>query len=188
MPEQPAVTPVELPAGVVLRLLHPGDGPALAAAYDRDRDHLEPWEPARPAAFHEAGYHTARIPVLLLEHGAGRAVPLVLVRDDAIVGRLNLTGIERGAARSAHVGYWLASDLTGHGVMTAAVQAGAAHARDVLGLHRLQAATLLHNHASQGVLARTGFVRIGLAPQYLHIAGRWQDHVLFQRVLSDDPA
>jgi ribosomal-protein-alanine N-acetyltransferase len=51
-----------------------------------------------------------------------------------------------------------------------------------LGLHRLEAGTLLHNTASQRVLERNGFTRFGLAPKYLSIAGRWQDHVLFQRI------
>jgi ribosomal-protein-alanine N-acetyltransferase len=35
------------------------------------------------------------------------------------------------------------------------------------------------------VLARVGFERIGFAPGYLKIAGQWQDHVLFQRLLHD---
>jgi len=39
--------------------------------------------------------------------------------------------------------------------------------------------------ASQRVLARNGFVRYGTAPQYLRIAGRWQDHAMFQAL---DPA
>ncbi len=49
----------------------------------------------------------------------------------------------------------------------------------------MQAGTLPHNGRSQQVLAKNGFVRFGLAPRYLRIAGRWQDHVLYQR-LSDD--
>ena len=49
-----------------------------------------------------------------------------------------------------------------------------------LGLHRIQAETLLHNTASQRVLRRNGFVRIGTAAAYLKIAGRWQDHHLYQ--------
>ena len=51
---------------------------------------------------------------------------------------------------------------------------------DELALHRIEAGTLPHNTASQVVLGRNGFVRYGLAPQYMSIAGRWQDHVLFQ--------
>ena len=38
----------------------------------------------------------------------------------------------------------------------------------------------LPNGSSQRVLERNGFVRIGLAPHYLKIAGRWQDCVLHQ--------
>jgi ribosomal-protein-alanine N-acetyltransferase len=55
-----------------------------------------------------------------------------------------------------------------------------------LGLHRVQAGTLVENGASRRVLAKLGFAEIGFAPRYIQIAGRWQDHVLHQR-LSDDP-
>ena len=73
---------------------------------------------------------------------------------------------------------------TGRGVATAAVaHVVAACARD--GLHRLQAGTLLHNAASQAVLQRNGFERIGVARRYLRIAGTWQDHVLLERLLED---
>ena len=49
--------------------------------------------------------------------------------------------------------------------------------------HRLQAATLQHNAASQKILTRSGFTEIGVAPAYLHIAGSWRDHILFQCIL-----
>jgi ribosomal-protein-alanine N-acetyltransferase len=51
-----------------------------------------------------------------------------------------------------------------------------------LGLHRVQAGTLVHNHGSRRVLQRNGFARFGLAERYLRIAGEWQDHVLWQRL------
>jgi ribosomal-protein-alanine N-acetyltransferase len=51
-----------------------------------------------------------------------------------------------------------------------------------MGLHRIQAGTLLYNVRSQRVLERTGFVRFGVAPAYLSIAGEWQDHALYQIV------
>jgi ribosomal-protein-alanine N-acetyltransferase len=37
------------------------------------------------------------------------------------------------------------------------------------------------NVASQRVLERNGFERIGLARRYLHVGGDWRDHILFQR-------
>jgi ribosomal-protein-alanine N-acetyltransferase len=88
--------------------------------------------------------------------------------------------------QSASVGYWVGAEHTGRGLATAMV----AHALDGavdLGLHRVEAGTLVVNVASQRVLARAGFERIGVARDFLFIAGRWQDHVLFQRVLHDDP-
>ena len=57
---------------------------------------------------------------------------------------------------------------------------------DDLGLHRLQAGALVHDTASRRVLARNGSTVIGTALEHLRIAGRWQDHVLHQR-LADDP-
>jgi ribosomal-protein-alanine N-acetyltransferase len=74
-------------------------------------------------------------------------------------------------------------DLTGRGIGSAALGFAVQAARTELGLHRLQAATLPNNAASQRILKRTGFEEIGRAPAYLRIAGSWQDHVLFQRIL-----
>jgi [ribosomal protein S5]-alanine N-acetyltransferase len=56
-----------------------------------------------------------------------------------------------------------------------------------LGLHRVQAATLLDNVRSQRVLERNGFVRFGVAPTYLNISGRWQDHALYRVVKGSTP-
>jgi ribosomal-protein-alanine N-acetyltransferase len=75
--------------------------------------------------------------------------------------------------------------LGGRGIATQAIDLVCAFAFGEAGLHRVEAGTLVDNVRSQRVLVKNGFRRIGLAPRYLRIAGRWQDHVLFQR-LSDD--
>ncbi|MCL1871430.1 MAG: GNAT family N-acetyltransferase [Promicromonosporaceae bacterium] len=178
--------PVRLADDVVLRLARTGDGRALAAAYERNREHLAPWEPLRSPEFFHAATQESTIAGGLADHAQGRALPLLLVTDDGeVVGRLNVNGIVRGAFDSASLGYWVDCTRTGHGLATAAVAAAVSLARDELGLHRLEASTLPNNAASQAVLARNGFVRIGFAEKYLRIAGRWQDHVLFQRILLD---
>jgi len=51
-----------------------------------------------------------------------------------------------------------------------------------LELHRLEAGTLVDNHASQRVLEKNGFERFGLAHRFLLIAGEWRDHILFERI------
>ena len=49
---------------------------------------------------------------------------------------------------------------------------------------------VVHGHPAGRVklndVVQGGFAEIGFAPRYLPIAGRWQDHVLHQR-LADDP-
>ncbi|MGO9080067.1 MAG: GNAT family N-acetyltransferase [Streptosporangiaceae bacterium] len=72
----------------------------------------------------------------------------------------------------------------GEGLATAAVRQVITIAFGELGLHRIEAGTLPHNLRSRRVLERSGFTRFGLAPQYLSIAGRWQDHILYQRLSS----
>lgn len=75
----------------------------------------------------------------------------------------------------------------GRGLATAAVRDIMGVAFEELGLHRIQAGTLLHDVRSQHVLERNGFVRFGMAPEYRCIAGEWQDHALYQ-VLTTVPA
>ena len=53
------------------------------------------------------------------------------------------------------------------------------------GFHRLEAACLPENTASVRVLEKAGFQREGYAREYLKIAGKWQDHLLFAMLASD---
>ncbi|WP_208322239.1 GNAT family protein [Mumia sp. ZJ430] len=178
---------VALTDGYVLRRATPDDAPALAAAARGDRTHLAPWEPVRPDGYFTDAAERERLVARMADDAAGRSITALIVADDgAVAGSLNLNDVVAGAYRNGHLGYWLGSAHTGRGLMTRAVDAVCDHARG-LGLHQVQAATLLHNEASQAVLRRTGFAHIGQARDYLFIAGRWQDHLLFQRILSDEP-
>lgn len=177
--------PVPLSDDVTLRPLRADDAEALTAAYARNREHLAPWDPVRDESFYTAQGQRAEVARLLAAQQAATTLPLVLATQDAVLGRATLGGITRGPFHSAGLGYWIDGEYAGRGLMTAAVTAIVTIARDELGLHRLQAETLQHNEASQRVLRRAGFERIGFAPNYLKIAGRWQDHILFQRILHD---
>ncbi|QIZ97990.1 GNAT family N-acetyltransferase [Leifsonia sp. PS1209] len=181
----PTFTDRALPGGLILRVRRPEDAPALAAAYVANRGHLAPWEPTRTEEFFTEAGQLKRTTELLALYEAGTAIPLLIMDGDAVAGGFDLSSIVRGAFESAMIGYWLDRAHTKQGLASTALAAIIAAARDEYGLHRIQAATLLHNQASQSVLTRSGFERIGVAPNYLKIAGRWQDHVLFQRILHD---
>ena len=55
----------------------------------------------------------------------------------------------------------------------------------ILNLHRIMANHLPTNVRSANLLRRLGFVPEGYARDYLLIAGRWQDHVLFSMMAGD---
>ena len=176
----------DLGDGIRLRLVEAGDATAYAAAYDANRAHLAPWDPVRDESFYTVEWHRGLVAQYLRDHADGRAARFVFAHDDGhILGAVNIANIVRGAFHSADLGYWVDASIVGRGMMSRAVAIVIEHARDRLGLHRLQAATLVDNASSQRVLLRNGFDRIGMAPKYLRIAGKWQDHLLFQRILSD---
>lgn len=197
MPEPRARTPRQNPAPVaadwdtglvsVTRLLTLGDAPVLTELARANRDFLAPWEPARDDEFFSVDGQRERVGDVLRRHALGSVLPLVILGESGrVAGRITLNEIVRGPFQSCSVGYWLAAADTGRGLATAALREVVGMAFGELGLHRVEAGTLPHNIRSQRVLERNGFVRYGLAPAYLKIAGKWQDHVLYQ-VLNPEP-
>jgi ribosomal-protein-alanine N-acetyltransferase len=177
----------DLAGGIRVRVVRVSDAERLSAAYQRNRGHLAPWEPWRHEDFFTAAGQAASIESKLGLFIAGSDVPWVLLDEEhdkgRVVGVMTLSGIVRGPFLSAHLGYWVDKDYNGRGIGSAAVAHAVDAARTELGLHRIQAATLPSNAASQKILKRADFEEIGLAPSYLKIAGTWQDHILFQRIL-----
>ncbi|PCN48551.1 alanine acetyltransferase [Curtobacterium sp. 'Ferrero'] len=165
-----------------LRPIEPGDAPDLAALVTANAEHLRPWEPQRPDSWFTVAGQLDTITQLRAAERRGTGQSFVIDSDGEIVGRITLSGITRGALQSCALGYWVRADRQGRGHATEAVRLAVSHAFDRLGLHRVQAETLPENHRSQRVLERNGFVRYGVAPEYLQIAGQWRDHVMFQVV------
>jgi ribosomal-protein-alanine N-acetyltransferase len=113
------------------------------------------------------------------------SVRFAILDGDAIAGTIALSNIVLGFLQSTNVGYWIDGNAQGRGLATRAVGEIVRFAFDELGLHRVEAGTLVDNVASQRVLEKNGFTRIGIARKYLLIAGEWRDHILFERLADD---
>ncbi|RKW70455.1 GNAT family N-acetyltransferase [Galactobacter caseinivorans] len=164
-----------------IRLLDTSDAEALAAQLSQDRARLRPYEPTRPESWFTVDGQRQAARAKLEAWEAGTGAPFVILDDaEEVVGAMYLNDVVRGAFQNAHPGYWLAGHATGRGYASQALGEAAGFAFHVLGLHRLQAATLLDNVASQRVLAACGFTQVGVAPGYLQIDGAWRDHRLYQ--------
>lgn len=159
----------------------------LTALFTDNREFLRPWDPVRGDDFFTETKQAELVRVALDAYQAGTMVPLVILNPEGrLAGRLNINGIVHGALQSAALGYWISESENGAGLASTAVAEASDYAAQQLGLHRLQAETLVHNIRSQKVLEKNGFTRYGLAPKYLKIAGQWQDHILFQRILESE--
>jgi ribosomal-protein-alanine N-acetyltransferase len=176
-----------LPGGYSFRPLRLEDAAGLAAAYGRNREHLAPWDPERPEAFYTEAGQVAHIEERLGLEDQGLFKNYVIAGPDGdIVGRANLQNIIRGTMQGGTLGYWVDRDHLRRGLARAAV----AHLEEQaleLGLHRLEAGTMVENAASQRVLEACGYERYGLAPRLLFLNGAWRDHVLYQKILHDRP-
>lgn len=165
----------------VTRPLVLDDAPSLANLVKVNRDFLAPWQPNRPDQYFTRDGQHGFIERLLEQKAAKVCLPLVILDEvGAIAGTVTLQSIIRGAFQSCSVGYWLAESAQGRGLATRAVGEATETAFEVLRLHRVQAETLTHNLRSQRVLDRLRFVQYGRAEAYMHIAGAWQDHLLYQ--------
>jgi ribosomal-protein-alanine N-acetyltransferase len=161
----------------VIRPLVPRDAEELTRLLVANRAFLAPYEPERPESFYTVRGQRDRI-----KH----ADHLFAILDGRqIAGTIAVSNVVHGAFRSGNVGYWVDAMRNGRGLASGALAALVEHAFGDLGLHRLEAGTLVDNLGSQRVLEKNRFTRIGLAPRYLHIAGAWRDHLLFQRTVDD---
>jgi ribosomal-protein-alanine N-acetyltransferase len=175
-----------LPDGYTLRPLSTDDAAALAAAADRNREHLRPWEPSRPESFFtEAGQHEV-VDGRLRQVELGLFDCWVLWYGTEVVGAANLQNIVRGAMLGADLGYWVDHAHLRRGLGVASVEHLVQRGHD-LGLHRLGASTMVANVPSQSVLLRCGFEEIGRIPSFLYLDGDWRDSILFNLVLHDGP-
>ncbi|MFD3594562.1 GNAT family N-acetyltransferase [Nocardia sp. NPDC058640] len=174
--------PVQVAGGrVTLRPVRFRDAAAWSRIRLRDRDHLEPWEPTGRGSW-EARNHASNWPSLWTslkaEARRGAMIPLVIEVDGQFSGQLTIGNIVRGALRSGWIGYWVAKDLGGQGVATAALALGLDHCFGPVGLHRVEATVRPENLASQAVLRNVGFREEGLMQRYLDVDGAWRDHLL----------
>jgi len=151
------------------------------------REFLTPWEPSWARDELTKGAFRRRIKRYQKETRQDSAYAFFIFRkaDDQLLGGCTLSNVRRGVTQACALGYWIGQRFARQGFMYDAVRALIPFVFSTLGLHRLEAACLPTNEASQALLQKAGFLREGLARKYLQINGEWRDHVLFAR-LEDD--
>jgi ribosomal-protein-alanine N-acetyltransferase len=165
---------------LILRIGEERDVPAILRFYNENRAHLEPWWPRfQPTFFTERHWRQA-VRNNANDFQEDRAVRFFLFPLDEpyrVIGLANLNQVVRGVLHGAVLGYGLAADRQGQGLMVEACRRVIDYAFDDMRLHRVSADYVPHNLRSAAVLKRLGFAVEGYARDYLLINGRWEDHV-----------
>lgn len=170
------------------------DYPQWSKVRSASRAFLEPWEPTWGEDALSRGIYRDRTIRMARDWRADVAYGFHIfehrglttggekLTTDRLVGGVNLNGVRRGVAQVANIGYWLGETYARRGLMSAALSLILPFAFHDLHLHRVEAACLGSNDASQRLLRKFGFQQIGIAHSCLKINGRWQDHMLFDLV------
>lgn len=154
---------------LVIRPWHPGDAPAVFAAYQDLA--IQRWHVRSMNDMTEALAWIRSWPQRWLEEsGADWAV----TAHEAVVGRAGIKRFDLWEG-IGEVAYWVMPAARGHHVAARAVAAVSAWAFDVAGLHRLELIHSTANLASCRAATGAGFAPEGTTRQQGHHADGWHD-------------
>ena len=169
---------------LICRLLEPHEAKLMCSFRRENKNHLERWEPLRKPSFFTESFWQAQLRTQLRDFREGVSANFSILDKDEmfVVGVCNYTNIVRGTFQSCQLGYAIAKQCEGQGLMEEALRRTNDFVFSQLGLHRIMAAYLPHNQRSGSLLGRLGFKREGFAEKYLKINGIWEDHVLTSKI------
>ncbi|MEM9415295.1 MAG: GNAT family protein [Planctomycetota bacterium] len=173
--------------GLALRLLEPRHAEELFAAVDANRDHLARWQPW-PDVTQSPSDTRAYAERMLQEFADHKGIALSIVVDDCLVGmtgwtdwndKVDALGVRHA---SADIGYWIAADYSGRGIVTRCVDFLTRYAFEAYDLHRLTIRAEPENEKSWKVAERCGYEREGTMRGVCLFHGRWIDHHLYAKI------
>jgi ribosomal-protein-alanine N-acetyltransferase len=167
---------------IELRLLTPENSNELFDYYNRNREHLKQYEPTRDESFYSLEVQKRDLMENYKQYLNGTSANLGIFKNNSFIGKIRISNIVMGVFKNAFVGYSMDKDEQGKGYMKEALSLVLNYAFNDLGLHRIEATTLVDNVKSQAVLLGCGFKEIGLSEKYLFINGAWRDHKIFSKV------
>lgn len=167
---------------IYLKLLKPEDTEDLLNYYKSNREHLKAFEPARDESFYTLEVQKRSLIESYKQFLNGVSINLGIYKESKLIGKIQISNIIIGIFKNAFVGYSIDQYEQGKGYMKEALNMVLEYASNEVGLHRIEASTLVDNIASQKVLSGCGFKRIGISEKYLYINGEWRDHIIFYKL------
>ncbi len=169
--------PHRIGSEISLELLEPQHASELFALTDANRDHLRSWlqwvDKSKTVEDTKSFIEVTR-GQLARNNGFQTAIRV----KDRLAGVIGLHRID-WSNRSTSIGYWLASDAQGQGVMTQSCGAYIDHAFGALKLHRVEIRCAVENTKSRGIPQRLGFHVEGVIRDCEWLYDHFVDHVVY---------
>lgn len=175
--------PLQVEDSLELRVLEDGHADELFAVIDRNRSHLREWLPWVDRS-HSVDDVRDHIRNMQGQFASREGLGAVIFRDGAAIGSIGVHRVDF-ANRCTSIGYWLAADLQGRGVMTKACRAMVGYAFREYNLNRIEIRCATGNTKSCAIPERLGFVREGVLREAQWVSGRFLDLVVWSMLARD---
>jgi ribosomal-protein-serine acetyltransferase len=155
----------------------------LTAIVRRDLAHLQPW---MPWATERYGVEDARefIRRNLRQYAEDQGFSTFIFFRERVAGSIGYNHID-WASRKTDIGYWLASDMQGCGIMTKACAALVGHAFKELKLNRVEIYCAVENARSRRIPERLGFTQEGVHRQAEWVHDHFKDLVSYSMLACE---
>jgi ribosomal-protein-alanine N-acetyltransferase len=172
---------------VILRPPQYSDWKVWADERKKNKLYLQPWEPLWSINELERSSFVKRVRMFERLSHNDQAYSFLIYKSDNedFIGEVNISNVQRGIIQSCTIGYWIAKDCEGKGMMSESLELVKEFIFNELKLHRIEAACLPHNIPSLKLLLKNGFIKEGTARKLLKINDKWQDHTVLSFILDD---
>tara|TARA_B110000444_G_scaffold203143_1_gene195578 strand:+ start:499 stop:1092 length:594 start_codon:yes stop_codon:yes gene_type:complete len=172
---------------VLLRPPQYSDWRSWADERKKNELYLQPWEPLWSINELERSSFVKRVRMFERLSHNDQAYSFLIFKSDSgdFIGEVNISNVQRGIIQSCSIGYWIAKDCEGKGMMSESLELIKEFIFNELKLHRIEAVCLPYNKPSLKVLLKNGFIKEGTARKLLKINDKWQDHTVLSFIVDD---
>ncbi|MDY0404150.1 GNAT family protein [Virgibacillus sp. 179-BFC.A HS] len=173
----------EVDEDITLRLLNFDDTDELFGLIDTSRDHLRQWmpwldttkEPEDSKQFIDSAYQS---------YANRQSLIAGIFYRGRLAGMVSFNSLD-WANRIGSVGYWIAQNYQGKGIMTRSVRGLVDYGFHVLGLNRIDIRAAYGNKKSRAIAERLGFRQEGQLRQVEWLYDHYVDHVVYGMLAQD---
>ena len=129
---------------VILRPPQYSDWKAWADERKKNKLYLQPWEPLWSINELERSSFVKRVRMFERLSHNDQAYSFLIYKSDNedFIGEVNISNVQRGIIQSCTIGYWIAKDCEGKGMMSESLELVKEFIFNELKLHRIEAACL----------------------------------------------